>query len=295
MRRCTCGAGFLDPRPADHEVGRLYATYYTHEPPSPNVAPTGIGMLLRRLRDGYANAQLGHDRESGLRAGALLGRGIPPVGALMERPLRSLPPGRVLDVGCGSGLFVGEANAAGFDARGIDLDEQAVAVARAAGLPVDTARLEEVAEQEPGSYDAVTMSHVIEHVTDPVAFLGAARTVLRAGGLIWIATPNLGGVGHRRFGREWRGLEPPRHMVVFDRPSIELALETAGFADVRWLRPTPVHHHIHAISANGAAGRVPTDLVGKRKSDVRRGARYDALAQVRRHGNDELLLLARAV
>ncbi len=44
-----------------------------------------------------------------------------------------------------------------------------------------------------------------------------------------MATPNLCSEGHKRYGRDWRGLEPPRHLVVFTPTSLDRALELAGF------------------------------------------------------------------
>jgi SAM-dependent methyltransferase len=213
----------------------------------------------------------------------------------MSRAVRSLPAGsRGLDVGCGDGQFVAEANAMGMRASGLELDERVVASARAAGLDVRLADLTDVARDEPGCYDAITMSHLVEHLPDPVAFLRAARRVLRPGGLIWIATPNVGGAGHQQFGRHWRGLEPPGHLVIFGRPSLERALRAAGFGGVERLRATPVSWYGQARSANGRAGRLPTDRVPLRRRDRAAGLVTDLRAQFGSTVSDELLVLARA-
>jgi hypothetical protein len=88
----------------------------------------------------------------------------------------------------------------------------------------------------PGSFQAVTFSHVIEHLHDPVGAVTAARELLSTGGLIWIATPNASSLGRSLFGGSWRGLEPPRHLTVHTGPSLLKLLRDAGFVDVRLVR-----------------------------------------------------------
>jgi hypothetical protein len=57
--------------------------------------------------------------------------------------------------------------------------------------------------------------------------------MLRPGGRIWITTPNIGSWGHLRFGQDWIGLDPPRHLVVFSQDALRRLLREAGFVDLR--------------------------------------------------------------
>jgi SAM-dependent methyltransferase len=81
------------------------------------------------------------------------------------------------------------------------------------------------------------MHHVLEHVHDPRAALAWCRRVLRPDGLLSIAVPNPAGLGHRVFGACWRGLEPPRHLSLFEASALRALLAEAGFAIER-LRTT---------------------------------------------------------
>src|SRR6202043_1801368 len=69
-------------------------------------------------------------------------------------------------------------------------------------------------------FDVVAASHVIEHVSDPVRFLADCAQLLKPGGRVIVRTPNADSIGHSLFGRSWRGLEPPRLLLVFTRPSL---------------------------------------------------------------------------
>jgi SAM-dependent methyltransferase len=142
----------------------------------------------------------------------------------------------VLDIGCGNGDFLAVAEDLGFRASGIDPDPKAVELARSRGLDVRRAGL-------PGSgsglaaFEHVFMSHVLEHLPDPVDALREAKSLLVPGGRLWLSLPNLGSEGLRRFGRHWRGLEPPRHLVLFDASRLKALLAEAGFERIRLLPP----------------------------------------------------------
>ena len=238
LQRCLgCDAAYLDPRPDEASIARAYEAYHTHEPPP----PAGKTRRLRKaLRNGYLNARYGY----ALRPASPLGRLVVPLfptrRAAADRHVRGLrrprEGARVLDVGCGNGEFLREMRAAGWIGLGVETDPQAVARARLHGLDVREGSVEEAAF-EPGSVDAVTLSHVVEHLHDPVATLRACRGLLRGGGVLWIATPNLSSPGHARYGRAWRGLEPPRHLVLFGPGALAQAVERAGFRAVVFLRP----------------------------------------------------------
>jgi predicted SAM-dependent methyltransferase len=78
-------------------------------------------------------------------------------------------------------------------------------------------------------FDAVTMSHSLEHVHDPVAWLREARRIIKPDGQLTIATPNARSLLHRKFGADWFALEPPRHLHIFNRLALGAALRQAGF------------------------------------------------------------------
>jgi len=135
---------------------------------------------------------------------------------------------RLLDLGCGDGRFLALMRDAGWDVTGIDPDPTAARRAQENfGIPVIVGSLEDAGFPNE-SFDAVTLSHVIEHVHDPVALLSECRRVLKPEGRAVIVTPNIRSLGHRKFGGVWRGLEPPRHLYLFSSETLRICCDRAG-------------------------------------------------------------------
>ena len=146
--------------------------------------------------------------------------------------LPSRPGGRLLDVGCGGGAMLRRMQGLGWNVEGVDFDGQAVRTARAKGLKVHLGTIEEQTFPQE-SFDALTMSHVIEHVPDPRALLRECYRILKPSGRAVVVTPNARSWGHRLYAANWRGLEPPRHLHIFAVGSLKAAIRAAGFQKVR--------------------------------------------------------------
>jgi SAM-dependent methyltransferase len=248
----------LDPRPTKHAISRAYTEYYTHGPPGAAPRPSTVRRAIGRLRNGFVHARYGYDTSPRLPAGQMLDR-LPLFPERVDYWLRHLHARSgaptLLDVGCGNGQFLVRMAMYGWTAEGIDTDPAAVAAAQRAGLRVRKADLDSLrVEVGPKAYDAVTLGHVIEHLHDPVAALRTVHELLREGGVVWIATPNVRAFNHRRYGREWLQLDPPRHVVIFSSSSLIGALAAAGFDQPRELRPPPDVRRVARLSSAIARG-----------------------------------------
>ncbi len=98
--------------------------------------------------------------------------------------------GKLLDVGCGVGHFLAASKKRGWTVQGLDISHAAQKAARQAyGLDVQVGTLENSALQT-GSFDAVTLWDVIEHIRRPIENVRAANRLLRVGGILVMKTPN---------------------------------------------------------------------------------------------------------
>jgi SAM-dependent methyltransferase len=141
--------------------------------------------------------------------------------------------GPLLDVGCGGGLFLGMMRGRGVPGMGLDSSREAALVAwREQGVPVVCGNLEQCPIAE-GTFAAVSMFHVLEHLRDPRAYLEAARRLLRPGGRLIVQVPNAACWQFRLLGRRWNGLDVPRHLVNFRARDLAALLEATGFHVIR--------------------------------------------------------------
>jgi phosphoheptose isomerase len=131
--------------------------------------------------------------------------------------LNSLPPGRILDVGCGLGFLL-SGIADGWEKHGVEVSRYAAERARAWGC-IHHGDLESAAYPDE-HFDVVVMHHVIEHMEDPAATLLEARRVLRRRGLLILGTPDFDSGCARRFGDGYRLLHDPTHISLFSNESM---------------------------------------------------------------------------
>jgi 2-polyprenyl-3-methyl-5-hydroxy-6-metoxy-1,4-benzoquinol methylase len=241
-----CRSAWLDPRPDEATIGIAYGSYYTHADTQRPQPQNAFERLRAALGNGYRNSRYGTHLSPASPLGRPLAALLPPLRWPVDTAYRFMPrrlPGKtmhVLDVGCGNGAWLEMARDAGWEVGGVEPDPVSREQAGTRGFEVR----EGIADwlTEPGTFDYVTMSHVIEHVHDPLALLRDSLTLLRPGGGLFVDTPNIDAFGHQLYGRHWRGLEPPRHLILFNRASLSKAVSSAGFRNIRYpFRLYPMH------------------------------------------------------
>jgi SAM-dependent methyltransferase len=124
-------------------------------------------------------------------------------------------PGRLLDVGCATGLFLDGMRRLGWQVQGVEPSRSAAVYARDRfGLDVFQGRLEDAGFADH-SFDVVTLWDVLEHVHEPREILSDIARILRPGGLVVLSLPNPDSLEARLLGRFWLGWDLPRHLNLF--------------------------------------------------------------------------------
>jgi SAM-dependent methyltransferase len=200
--RCRgCGLARLDPPPLD--PGRYYPPGYWYD-------PSPVEETYRRLviRD-HVN--------------------------FARRSVAAKSSCRVLDVGCGSGLFLRELHRANPAVKpvGLDASTRAAALAgRLNGVSAVVARLDR-APFAPASFDLITMFHVLEHLPNPGVYVEAAYKLLAPAGKLIVQTPNLDCWQYRLWRSRWSGLDIPRHLYNFRTRDLRWLMQHCGFRVIR--------------------------------------------------------------
>lgn len=155
-------------------------------------------------------------------------------GVLERRSARLLAghlaaPKRVLDVGCATGdLLLAIRSRGNTHVTGVETSAVAVAVAHKRGLNVVRCEIAEAAFPD-GAFDTVLVSHTLEHVSDPLAFMREVQRVLAPGGSAILWLPNADSVEARLLERFWMGYDAPRHLTTFTVGTLGRLLAEAGF------------------------------------------------------------------
>ena len=259
--RCRrCRSGYLDPRPTRESISLAYGRYYTHAEdgtPPPKVPP-----LRMRLANGYRNGRYGAALTPATKLGKYIGA-IPPLGWAIDNQYRHLPPvpGRVLDIGAGSGEWLERVRGCGWKVAAVETDPIARERIASRGIAVRQSAQDWLRSAD--SFDVVTLNHSIEHVHDPNELLGAAFRLLNPGGQLFLETPNVDALAHMRFGADWIALDPPRHLVLFNRKSLGDAVRSAGFTKIRYRSrqtPLPEIYRESERIAGGLDPLIPGDI-----------------------------------
>lgn len=159
--------------------------------------------------------------------------------AILDWFERLTSPGRLLDVGCGIGHFLTVAESRGWQAVGLEVSASALQLLthlkseRRWRFQVHGEDLLR-ADFPEGSFRAVTLFEVLEHLIDPMANLRGIHTLLEPGGLLYLSTPNFDSLSRYALAGRWRVITE-EHLYLFNPGTLITCLEAAGFHPVRVL------------------------------------------------------------
>ncbi len=208
MARCNqCGLVYTRDVPSQEEIRKLY-----------NMAYMPGQLYDKHLRQLQEMVRTGRARQGFYRNRLFLKRFKPKRGA------------RLLEVGCGIGIFLVAAKQAGWDVEGIDVSSEALAVSTPIHqLPVHHGTLEDL-DFQPHTYKAIVCWEVLEHLANPRRFLARARALLRDDGLLVCSVPNTGPRVPNAPPSLWGPAAlPPIHLNFWSCDSFRTFIEGCGF------------------------------------------------------------------
>ena len=196
-----CSLVFTNPRPGLEYQGLYYKSdrYYSHANNQGGVIPFLYSKIKRiNLATKYIQA------------------------------VGNLSVGKILDIGCGTGDFLDICKSNGWDILGIEPDDKAREITENK-LGIGVLNPSQITELFEGSFDLVTMWHVLEHVHDLQFQIEELKRLIKKNGKVVIALPNFKSPDALHYGEYWAAWDVPRHLYHFEREVIINMMKSKGF------------------------------------------------------------------
>ncbi len=190
-------------------------------------------------------------------------------------------PGRILDIGCGRGLFLNVMRNGGWDAVGTELNKETASYAtKVYGLEVLAGDLIKHKLDEQ-SLDAININQVLEHLKNPNEVLLECRRLLRRGGLLLISVPDLRSLQFVVGKENWFLLDLPFHLFHFTEEGLVDLLKTHGFEIRRIKRFSKEYSPFGWLQTLLNASGIPFNLLyNLLKSRELRDKRFDVTSRL---------------
>ncbi|GAB4274025.1 MAG: hypothetical protein Kow0065_22590 [Methylomicrobium sp.] len=203
----SCGLMRTSPRPTPETIGFYYPDDYGpylgtqvrhHAPTLLSTLKSRLKIVVQRLIDFNTSA-------------------LPP-----------LEPGRMLELGCASGVFLHRMANLGWDVQGIEFSQTAAKMAADLGYRVHAGPLE-TAPTPDGLFDLIVGWMVLEHLHDPAGGLKKLREWAKPDAWLVLSVPNAASLEFRLFKHRWYALQLPTHLYHFTPQSLGRMLEASGW------------------------------------------------------------------
>ena len=199
----ACGFKFTNPRPEDSVIGKYYKSedYISHS----NTKKGIISKLYHFVRNYTLNQKM----------------------RLVEKHVSR---GTILDYGAGTGMFLKAAKDKNWNTYGTEPDSGARTLASKMGLKLFGDKAKLISEVGDSKFNAITLWHVLEHVTDLDDTLSFFSRYLAKDGVLIIAVPNRTSYDAKYYGQFWAAYDLPRHLYHFEINSLSQLLSKYNFS-----------------------------------------------------------------
>lgn len=205
--KCTqCGLVYINPQPTAEELVKYYPDEYA---PYNTVEILKYGPMARWFKSVVCKKKYDTGQEN----------------KVLDQTVK-----KYLDFGCGGGDLMAHAqkNHPNWIIEGLDNNEFACQQARAKGFITHYGSVEKI-ELPKSYYDIINVSHVIEHLADPMSILLRLKDLMKTGGEILVSTPNFDSWAARAFKTYWYATDAPRHLFLFTPATLQKMLNKVGF------------------------------------------------------------------
>jgi SAM-dependent methyltransferase len=212
----ACGHLMTLPRLRERDLPALYGTYYPRKALSSEL----IASQARHAMAPFARLRrwwMGVDNQ----------------GQYLAKPGQ-----KMLDIGCGSGVSLLEAQALGAQAFGIEADPNVEKLARELGLRIHQGSIEDHPFPDV-VFDLIIMNQVIEHIPEPDKALRLVASRLSPGGRVVLVFPNRRSLWCRLSGLRWINWHIPYHLHHFDADTFQRLARRSGLMVIRTRTITP--------------------------------------------------------
>lgn len=224
-----CGFKFTNPRPIDSKLGLYYKSenYISHSDTKKGI----VSKLYHAVRWYALKGKL----------------------RLVER---NVSRGTILDYGCGTGAFAEVCLKSGWEVVGYEPDNDARKIALTRHVEAvgdfDSLKVKE------GTFDAITLWHVMEHIPDLQEKVQKLFHLLKSGGCLFVAVPNYKSFDGEYYGAHWAAYDVPRHLSHFDQNSMKRLVTGVGFL---WKQTLPMKFdsfYVSILSEQYKTGQKPS-------------------------------------
>lgn len=198
----SCGFKFTNPRPDDSVLGNYYKaeSYISHTNSKKGI----VNKLYHVVRNYTLKKKVGL------------------ISSYVSR-------GTILDYGCGTGMFLGACKNAGWETFGMEPDSDARKIASEQNLNLFADKHTVNTHVGEKQFDAITLWHVLEHVTDMPETLAFFKQKLKQDGILIIAVPNHVSYDASYYKEYWAAYDVPRHLHHFELKSMKQLLNNSSF------------------------------------------------------------------
>lgn len=230
-----CELGITIPRPSEAEIAKYYQStdYISHSGGTDRL----FDVLYRMIR----KYTLGHKRR------------------LIEGVVSA--PGKIIDIGCGTGDFLAVMQANGWSVTGVEPDANA---RETAGKTLGETVLSPAdwLAREPETVSVITLWHVLEHIHDPKQMLHRIFQSLSPDGLLVLALPNYQSHDAGMYGADWAAWDVPRHLFHFSRKAVQRLVGDSGkLVKVKRMLFDPFYISLLSERKVRRNGRIPRGLL----------------------------------